>query len=111
MGIVKAILVTLVAASVAMLPVAGSMAYASMPGASALAVHSDCCPAGEPCEKEMPRDCGGLAGCLLKCFNFSTALTAPMAMLIMGGASEKAQRIAEIIKAPTDTPPSPPPRV
>jgi hypothetical protein len=34
-----------------------------------------------------------------------------MAMLIMGGASEKAQRIAEIIKAPTDTPPSPPPRV
>lgn len=111
MGIVKAILVTLIAASVAMLPVAGSMAYASVSGSSVLAMHSDCCHEGEPCKKEMPVDCGGLAGCLLKCFNFSTALTAPMTVMMTGGTSEKSLRVAGSIKAPIDTPPSPPPRV
>ena len=110
MGIFRAILVTLVAVSVAMLPIAGSMAYASVSGASVLAVHSDCCPEGEPCEKEMPIDCGGSAACLLKCFNFSTALTAPMTVMMMGGTSEKSLRVAESVKAPIDTPPSPPPR-
>jgi hypothetical protein len=111
MDIVKAILVTLVAASVGMLPVAGSMAYATVSGSSVLAMHSDCCPEGEPCEKEMPRECGGSAGCLLKCFNFSTAVTALMTVMMMGGASGKSLPVVESLEAQAENPPSPPPRV
>lgn len=111
MGIVKVILVTLVAASVGLLPVAESMAYASASGSPVLAVHSDCCPEGEPCEKEMPRECGGSAGCLLKCFNFSAAVTALMTVKIMSSASGKSLPVVDSLEAQAENPPSPPPRV
>ena len=73
MSKLRAILVALITFSVAALPVAGSAALALSHDAKLTAPMSDCCPHGKPCPKTTD-DCGSMAGCALKCFNFSGAV-------------------------------------
>jgi hypothetical protein len=108
MSTFRALLVVLVAMSVAMLPFAGGMARAMSHDTSLTAPQADCCPHGKPCEKN---DCGSLAGCALKCFNF--------AGITVSGVVSKPN--AEAVVSPAlagltphsnlTAPPLPPPRV
>ena len=111
MGIFRAILITLVAVSIAMLPVAGSVAQASAHGTPHIASQSDCCTDGEPCEKQMPNKCGQTAECMLKCFNFSGALVASLAMKPAVSSSDKSALVIQSVGSPLENPPLPPPRV
>ena len=111
MTLARTILVALVALSVAILPVASGMARAAMThDASVAAGDGDCCHDGEPCEKKT-NDCGSEAGCALKCFNFSGALTAPFAIALAASSLEQAALIVPGVPSPSDNPPLPPPRI
>ena len=110
MNIGRALLVGLVAFSVAVLPLAGGMAFAMLHDDSLGAQQTDCCPHGKPCEKKTD-GCGSMAGCALKCFNFSGAM-------VLGAVVEPAPA-AGITPVPArlafpsnpTAPPLPPPRV
>jgi hypothetical protein len=111
MSLVRTIVVALVALSVAMLPVAGGMARAAMSHDMTLSAgEGDCCPHHQPCEKEVD-DCGSMAGCALKCFNFSGALTATVVFTLTPSVLEKFALTVPGVPSPSDNPPLPPPRV
>ena len=108
---VRAIFVALIALSVAALPVASGMARAAMTHQMTLVTGLiDCCHEGKPCQKKTD-DCGSMAGCALKCFNYSAAVTAPHAVQLTFSSLEKAAFIVPGIPSPSDNPPLPPPRV
>ena len=104
----RAILVFLVAASVAMLPLAG-MAEAARVGM--YAAHPDCCPEGKQCEHQMPKDCGGSPECLLKCFQLTADITRSLPAMSGAKDAEKSAPFVESAKAQSPNPPLPPPRV
>src|SRR6188474_2701110 len=110
MTLVRTIFVALVALSVAALPVAGGMARAAISHEMTLVGQGDCCHDGKPCEKKTD-DCGSMAGCALKCFNYSAAVTAPDAVQLTFSALEKSAFIVRGVPSPSDNPPLPPPRV
>jgi hypothetical protein len=111
MSLVRTILVALVALSVAVLPVAGGMARADMSHDMTLSAgEGDCCPHGKSCEKKT-NDCGSMAGCVLKCFNYPGTVTAPNAVALTSSALEKFALIVPGVPSPSDNPPLPPPRV
>lgn len=110
MHTLRAMFVALVAASVAMSPVAGSMAYASSVGTTLIADHSDCCQEGKSCDQQMPNGCGKIAGCALQCFNFSgTILSGVIANPLGEVLVEPALSSLSLPSHPT-APPLPPPR-
>jgi len=111
MSIVRAIVVALMALSLAMLPVAGAMARAVPPGTTLVASQSDCCPQGRLCEKQMSHDCGAMAGCMLKCSSFSASTVAPSGLTLVASPLPQSILVAEIVRSPSVNPPLPPPRV
>ena len=106
----RAILVALIAFSVAMLPVAGVMASTKMPGMSASAT-PDCCPHGEPCDKKVSDNCATAAGCALKCFNFSGNVVSGVVAKLTAGALIKPALASLSLDSDPAAPPLPPPRV
>src|SRR4029079_16787133 len=106
---VRVILVALVAFSVAVVPLAGGMAF-FMPHGSALdPQHADCCPHGKPCEKKTD-GCGSITGCALKCLNFSGTVLAG-AFVRLAPARDLAPVLASLSFHSNPTaPPLPPPR-
>jgi hypothetical protein len=111
MSTFRAILVALVAMSVALLPVPGGMTAAQLPAATMTAVQPDCCAHGKPCEQKGTKDCGSLAGCALKCFSLSVAAVGPTAMTSPAEVVAKFAFIAQAFPSASDNPPLPPPRV
>ena len=110
MSFVRAIFVAVVALSVAALPVASGMARAAMThDASLAAPQTECCPQHEPCEKKT-NDCGSVAGCALKCFNYSGTVTAPSVVALTASALEISALIVPGVPSRWDNPPLPPPR-
>jgi hypothetical protein len=110
MDIVRVILVALVAFSVTVVPLAGGMALSMPHGMSLAAQQADCCPHGKPCEKKTD-GCGSMAGCALKCFNFSGAI-ASRAVVKPAPAADLAPVLASLSFHSNPTaPPLPPPRV
>ena len=111
MCIGRAILVALIALSVAMLPVAGNVARAMSPEAAFNTVHADCCPHGKPCDKRTTNDCGSMAGCALKCFSFFGAMVSGV-NVGHGAAADLAPVLASLgFRSNPMAPPLPPPRV
>ena len=111
MTFIRAIFVAFIALSVAALPVAGGMARAAMSHETTLAAgEGDCCHEGKPCEKKTD-DCDSMAGCALKCFNYSAAVTAADAVQLTSSSLEKSAFIVPGVPSPSDNPPLPPPRV
>ncbi|MGH6826517.1 hypothetical protein [Methyloceanibacter sp.] len=110
MSIGRHILVTLIALSVALLPVAGGRALAMPHDASLTASQTDCCPGGKPCEKKTD-GCGSVAGCVLKCFNLTGAVAAQVAAVLMPPTLEKPDLVTQAFRSPAENPPLPPPRV
>jgi hypothetical protein len=107
---VRVILVAWVAFSVAVVPLAGRMAFSMPHGMSFAAQQADCCPHGKPCEKKTG-DCGSLAGCALKCFNFSGSVPAPLTVALAASVLEEPAFVLQIVHSPSDGPPFPPPRI
>lgn len=72
----------LIALSVAMLPAAGAAAFKlksqDATEMSASEPMHDCCPpAANPCDQAMD-DCGSMATCAMKCFNYSGGVSTPL---------------------------------
>jgi hypothetical protein len=115
MSTFRAILVALIALSVAMLPVAGGTAIAKSAAQSTaqsmVAAQADCCAHGKPCQNQGKNDCGSVAGCALKCFSLSAAIVAPSAMKLTVSAVEKLGLVTPAFRSPSENPPLPPPRV
>jgi hypothetical protein len=111
MSTFRAIIVVLVAMSVAMLPVAGDMVVAKSPDVALTAPQSDCCAQGQPCQQKGTKDCGSSAGCALQCFSLSVAAVGSAAVTPPTPALAKFARIAQTFPSTSDNPPLPPPRV
>jgi len=107
---IRAILVALIAFSVAALPVAGGTARAMSHDAMLTAPMADCCPQGKPCEKPT-NDCGSMAACALKCFTLTGAPVGPQVVALVGLASERPAFLRQRFRSPSEHPPLPPPRV
>jgi hypothetical protein len=110
MHIIRAILVALIAFSVATLPVAGGTARALSHNAMLTAPMADCCPQGKPCEKPT-NDCGSMAGCALKCPTFTAAPVTPQVTAFGVLISERPAFLRNSFRSPSEHPPLPPPRV
>jgi hypothetical protein len=106
----RPILIALIALAVALLPMAGGMALAMPHDAFLTASQTDCCPNGQPCEKKTD-GCGSVAGCVLKCFSLTGAITAPVAISLMASALDGPAFALQSFRSPTENPPLPPPRV
>jgi hypothetical protein len=109
MSIGRHILVTLIALSVALLPVAGGSALAMPHDASLTASQTDCCPNGTPCQNKTD-GCGSVAGCVLKCFNLTGVVAAQVAAALTPSALEKPELVTQAFRSPAENPPLPPPR-
>jgi hypothetical protein len=110
MSIGRPILITLIALALALLPMAGGMALAMPHDASCAAPQADCCPNSNPCEKKTD-GCGAVAGCVLKCFNLTGAIAAPVAVALTASGLERPAFTPQNFHSPAKTPPLPPPRV
>jgi hypothetical protein len=131
MSIGRTILALVIAVSVAMLPITGtvgafaaphdmssasemsasdmSAAGVSMPDASMPDAMHDCCPAqANPCDKD-GQDCAFMTTCALKCFNLSTPSFADPASFPTGPAPLSLLASARL-DAQSASPPLPPPR-
>jgi hypothetical protein len=111
MSIGRTILVALVAFSVAMLPVAGAMARGVSPATSLTTAEDDCCPHGKPCEKKTSDDCGSVAGCALKCFNFFGTMVSGVTVRPTLPAEIEPWLASLGVLRNSTAPPLPPPRV
>lgn len=109
MDTVRALLVGLIALSVALLPL-GGIANAMAPDTVLNAFQADCCHGGQPCEKGMD-DCGSSAGCVLKCFQLSGFVTQPFAVVLTASALKRPALVLETFGTPPENPPLPPPRI
>jgi len=107
---VRAIVVGLIALSLAVLPLAGGMAQAMSDDAVMTATHGDCCHDGKPCEKGMD-DCGSSAGCVFQCFQLAGSGTTPFAVVRTASTLKQAPLVPLDLRAPTENPPLPPPRI
>jgi hypothetical protein len=111
MSIVRAIVVAFIALSVAMLPVAGAMARASLPDMSFSAAQPECCPPGQHCDKQAKGDCGKSSACAFKCSSFSASTVAPSGLAPVPSPEQQSILVAETVRSPSVNPLLPPPRV
>ncbi|MGB6428178.1 MAG: hypothetical protein WBF11_08740 [Methyloceanibacter sp.] len=110
MNSVRAFLIGLVALSVAALPLAGGMARAMSPDTVLTAPHADCCRDGAPCNNDMD-DCGSAAGCVLQCFQLPVS-EAPFFLLAQASSVLKRSPLVPLdLRALSENPPLPPPRI
>ena len=108
----RLLIVIMVAAAVAVLPLAGGIAHAptaTSDAASSIAEHGDCCDHGGPCEKKKTDGCGSTAGCMVKC----SAMSAPVLATSIVGPTHNGETeglLVQRLASTADNPPSPPPR-
>ena len=115
MTFIRTTFVAFVALSVAALPIGSGMARAAMAvtmshDMSQAAGEGECCSHDKPCEKKA-NDCDSMAGCALKCFNYSGAMSAPLVFTVTPAIVERSALIVPGLPSPSDNPPLPPPRV
>jgi hypothetical protein len=107
MSIVRAILIAFIALSVAMPPLAGAKATVH----SSAAAQSDCCPDMAQCDKQAKGQCGGLAGCALKCSTLSAVTPMPSGLPFRLSPAHRVMVVTDGVSSRSTNPPSPPPRV
>jgi hypothetical protein len=112
MRTLKICLVALLALVVGALPISAAMAQAAMSTTTVMSMSGDmpdCCP--EPCHNKASDKCSTMAGCALKCFNYSGFVPASG---VPGFFDTKVRNLAAggpRFLAAAITPPLPPPRV
>ena len=109
----RVLIVFVVAAGVALLPLAGGPVFApsasTAEAASPMADHGDCCDHGGPCDTKKAGGCGSTAGCMVKC----SAMSGPvLATSVVDAApdGESSHLVVQRLASIGDNPPSPPPR-
>ncbi len=115
----RAIVVAVVALSLAALPVsAAAMRSAMAAGMAAgmsdtadMAAHTDCCPEAGDCQKQTKKGCGDSGACLLKCTVLRAAQVAAMDLATPPKASPKLATLVTSLRPTLDHPALPPPRV
>ncbi|MGI8725540.1 MAG: hypothetical protein ACR2J1_09385 [Methyloceanibacter sp.] len=111
----RALIVVMAAAAVAVLPLAGGIVHAAPHAitevASSMTEHGDCCDHGTLCERKKPDGCGSTAACVVKCTTLSATVTATQAASRLSLVGEKTNFVVESLGSVRDNPPSPPPRV
>lgn len=108
----RTLIVIMVAAAVAALPLAGGFAEvpsATSDAASRMVEHGDCCDHGNPCEKKNTDGCGSTAGCMVKCSAMSAAVLATSIVRATHNG-ETESLLVQRLASTADNPPSPPPR-
>lgn len=110
MPVGRAILVALLVFSVAILPIAGSVAHAASSTVVSL-TSPDCCPHDKTCDKQMPLNCDLSGACVAKCFSPSATVVAAPQLTGMVLASQKPVLSGEAFHAGSQSPPLPPPRL
>jgi hypothetical protein len=110
MSIVRAILIALIAMSLAMPPLAGANAYGHSPDGVSAAAQSGCCENMDHCDKQT-KDCADLAGCALKCSSLSAVASIPSGIMLRLSSAHKAIFGGDKSSSRSTIPPSPPPRV
>jgi hypothetical protein len=118
MRIVRPILALLVAASLAMAPIAGAWAMpnSAMPNSAAIASETaitsahDCCDQDGTPANRMVKDCQAAAGCFSKCFNFFGVIFVDDSDQPYFGRAEP-PFLGKTFRSQTVNPPIPPPRV
>jgi hypothetical protein len=111
MAVLRALFVAIVAASLAMPPVAAADLGAGSSHEHAAATHAECCAPGQQCDKPAKGECGHDAACLLKCASASAAVTAPPTVTFKRLALSRSGLLAETVTGLSTNPPLPPPRV
>jgi hypothetical protein len=111
MSVVRAILLALIALSLALPPVAGAKAFAYSPHGSSVAAQPDCCEKMEHCDKQAKGDCADFAGCALKCSNATAVVLMPSAILLRSSPALKLTLTPDTASSRSLIPPAPPPRV
>jgi len=84
MSLARTILAVLIAASVAMLPMGGGFGFKlksqDATEISAVEPMHDCCLSkAKPCSQAVD-DCGSMATCAMKCFNYSSDVSSPLVL-------------------------------
>jgi putative hemolysin len=110
MRLVRAILIALMAFSVAMPPMAMAKAHVPSSDGVLAAAQSDCCPQGQHCDKQAKDDCAKFAECMLKCSGLSALPLLPGGVAFSPSASPEMPPTTGLAPARPSTPPSPPPR-
>ena len=103
----RLIIVIVVAAAVAALPLAGGfadVASATSDAASRMVEHGDCCDHGNPCEKKKTDGCGSTAGCMVKC----SAMSAPVLATAIVRATHNGETESLLVQRLTSTADNPP---
>jgi hypothetical protein len=125
MRVSRAILVAVLALSVASLPAVSGIpllssahaathgaAHAAGPADAAVeAGSSDCCTFGNHCEKEPAHDCACDPACLLNCMNFVVALAHTASLPLPPLEAVAFAASFEVFPSNSNTPPLPPPRL
>jgi len=111
MRLVRAILIALMALSVAMPPMAMAKAHVPSPDGVLAATQSDCCPKMNHCDKQVQGDCAKLAGCALKCASPSALNLTPSGIALRPSPGHEATLVSDNANSRSPNPPSPPPRV
>jgi hypothetical protein len=109
MSVFRALVIAILAAALAMPPLAAAEAHAS--AARQHSEHSislDCCPQGQHCDKSNKGDCGQDAQCAQKCADLATAVLAPSAATPFADNQSNgfyAERVALRAAGPSPPPP------
>ena len=111
MSTLRAIVVILIAVSVAMLPISTGMAIAGTAVVSAVATQPGCCDHGQPCKGKNAGGCVSPAGCALKCGSVSAAIVGTALRLSPRPKTGTLPLFAWSLFSPSYNPPLPPPRV
>jgi hypothetical protein len=111
MRLMRAILIALMALSVAMPPMAIAKADMPSPDGVLAAAQSDCCPKMNHCNKQVQGDCAKLAGCALKCASPAAVNLTSSGIAFRPSPAHEAPLVSDNASSRSLIPPSPPPRV
>ena len=107
----RAIIVAVLALSLAVLPVSAAEMRSSMAaGTAAAATHGDCCSQSKPCEKQTKRDCGHSAACALECSVLSAMQVAAKDLVSPPKTIVELAALIPPLRSTLEHPPLPPPR-
>ena len=109
MRLCRAVILALLALSIAAFPLARGMAHV-LPQHAEAAADMECCHKGEPCEKKT-NDCDSNPACVLKCSSLPGTLAAASSLEPERVALSKPSRLAALFVSLSDNPPLPPPRL
>ncbi|MEZ5829283.1 MAG: hypothetical protein R3D01_13290 [Hyphomicrobiales bacterium] len=108
----RAIVVAVLAFSLAVLPVSAAEMRSSMAaGMSGTADQAECCPQAGHCEKQTNKDCGHSTSCALKCSVLPATQVAAKDLVSPPKTAPELAVVIPALRSALEHPPLPPPRV